>query len=255
MKTGSWCSAVALVGLALALPRVSAAQEPENQGRANLDGEWAFLVAPYLLFPHMNGTVAVRGIEATVDADPGDVFSKLEFGAMLLFEANNGVWAVALDGLYMNLGEDATNITARAGMDQLMLQATGFRRVIPWLEVLIGGRFNSLGGDLQITLPSGSTQKVDQSKSWFDPFVGARVEVPAGRKWLFLIRGDIGGFGIGSDIAWQVYPAVGFRISRLIGVAAAYRVLHMDYESGSGTDRFVYDVTTFGPEIGVGFHF
>jgi len=29
----------------------------------------------------------------------------------------------------------------------------------------------------------------------------------------------------------------------------------MDYDTGTGTDQFVYDVTTFGPEIGVGFHF
>jgi hypothetical protein len=29
----------------------------------------------------------------------------------------------------------------------------------------------------------------------------------------------------------------------------------MDFESGSGTDFFRYDMTTFGPEIGVSFHF
>ncbi len=31
--------------------------------------------------------------------------------------------------------------------------------------------------------------------------------------------------------------------------------LGMEYEAGSGTDLFVYDVTTFGPEIGFLFHF
>ncbi len=29
----------------------------------------------------------------------------------------------------------------------------------------------------------------------------------------------------------------------------------MDYETGSGTDLFVYDMTVFGPEIGFVFHF
>ena len=29
----------------------------------------------------------------------------------------------------------------------------------------------------------------------------------------------------------------------------------MSYETGSGTDLFVYDMVTFGPEIGFVFHF
>jgi hypothetical protein len=255
MRTGVVRTALLIATLMGALPGSLAAQEQENQSPASLGEEWAFVVAPYFLFPHMNGTVRLAGIDASVDANPGDIFDKLKFGAMLLFEAHNGVWAVAFDGLYMDLGEDATNITASVGMDQGMFQLTGFRRVVPWLEVLLGGRINTLGANLDITLPNRNTRKVDQSKTWFDPFVGARVELPAGRKWLFAVRGDIGGFGIGSDLAWQVYPVVAFRASRLISVAAAYRVLYMDYDTGMGLRRFSYDVTTFGPEIGLAFHF
>ena len=249
-----YCLAV-LVGLALTLPPVSRAQERGSQAPASLGDKWEFFIAPYFLFPHMNGSVSLLGINADVDADPGDILSKLKFGIMLLGEAHNGVWAVAFDGLYMNLGEDATNITASVGMDQGMAQFTGFRRVVPWLEVLVGGRYNTLGGDIEITFPNGSTQKVEQSKGWIDPFLGARVEVPAGSRWLFLVRGDIGGFGLGSELAWQIYPIALFRISGLLSAAAGYRVLYMDYETGTGIARFKYDVTTFGPEIGIGFTF
>ena len=97
--------------------------------------------------------------------------------------------------------------------------------------------------------------QVDRTKTWFDPFIGARASVPAGRKWLFLLRADIGGFGVGSNFAWQIYPVVSYRFSNLFGLSVAYRVLSMDYESGNGTDLFKYDVTTFGPEIGLLFHF
>ena len=46
-----------------------------------------------------------------------------------------------------------------------------------------------------------------------------------------------------------------YRLSRLFGFAVAFRVLSMNYESGSGADFFKYDMTTFGPEIGVALHF
>ena len=55
-------------------------------------------------------------------------------------------------------------------------------------------------------------------------------------------------------LAWQVHPKVGYRVSRLVEVAAAYRVFSMDY-SGSGNPAFVYDMRTFGPELGVALHF
>jgi hypothetical protein len=74
-------------------------------------------------------------------------------------------------------------------------------------------------------------------------------------RWRLRISGNIGGFGIGSDLAWQVYPFVGYRFSRLFELSAAYRWLGMDYETGSGTDMFRYDMVTFGPEIGFVFHF
>ncbi len=233
------------------VPRPLAAQEAS----ASSDDRWEFLVVPYLLFPYMNGTTTVGIVEIDVDADPGDIFSDLQFGFMLLFEAHNPVWAVSLDGLYMNLEQTGQLGLGQAGLKQGMVQLTGFRRVLPWLEVLAGGRLNVMEAEIEL-FPGGGlpTISADRSKSWFDPFIGARAAASSG-KWLFVFRGDIGGFGIGSNIAWQIYPSVSYRFSELFGLGVAYRVLGMDYESGSGTDFFQYDVTTFGPEIGLLFHF
>ena len=43
--------------------------------------------------------------------------------------------------------------------------------------------------------------------------------------------------------------------SSLFELVLAYRALGMDYETGNGADLFVYDLVTFGPEIGFLFHF
>lgn len=230
------------------------AQEPT--GDAN---RWEFIVAPYLLLPHMDGSLTVRGNPIDVDVGPGDIFKRLDFGAMLYLEATNRDWAFTLDLLYMNLGETGqlpvSGRVAEADMKQLGLEVTGMRRIASWAEVGVGGRLNVIKGGLFVeegqVLPGID---VSQTKTWLDPLIAARFVAPLNR-WRLEVSGDIGGFGIGSDLAWQIYPLVGYRFSKLFELSAAYRWLGMDYETGSGTDMFRYDMVTFGPEIGFVFHF
>jgi hypothetical protein len=39
-------------------------------------------------------------------------------------------------------------------------------------------------------------------------------------------------------------------VSRKVTLVAGYRVLDIDYDEGSGTSRFVYDVLSHGPAFG-----
>jgi hypothetical protein len=48
---------------------------------------------------------------------------------------------------------------------------------------------------------------------------------------------------------------VGFRASKTLELNVAYRAMNMDYSAGSEARDFKYDVTTFGPEAGLSFHF
>jgi hypothetical protein len=171
---------------------------------------------------------------------------------MLYLEANNGTWGVSLDGIYMNLEQGAERVPLEAGMKQGAVELSGYRRVGEWAEVLLGGRLNVLGASL---IGEGGIIDRKDDKVWFDPFLGARLRVPNTGKWHLAIRGDVGGFGVGSDFAWQVYPLVGYRFSRLFEATVAYRWLDMDYKTGSGEDAFRYNMTIFGPEVGLLFHF
>jgi hypothetical protein len=40
-----------------------------------------------------------------------------------------------------------------------------------------------------------------------------------------------------------------------VGVLAAFRYMDMDYEDGSGQNRFIYDMAFSGPAMGVVFSF
>jgi hypothetical protein len=222
---------------------------------------WEFTVAPYLLFPHMDGQTSIRGNPVDVDVGPSEIFERLDFGAMLYMEMANRDWAITLDGLYMNLGETGqTPITGRdaeVNMKQLAVEATGMRRVAPWAEIGIGGRINSIEGGLfvapgEVVLPGID---VSDTKTWFDPLIVARLTAPLVSRWQLGLRGDVGGFGIGSEFAWQVFPYVGYRFGRVFELAVGYRAIGVKYDTGSGDDFFLYDMVIFGPQIGLKFHF
>ena len=64
-------------------------------------------------------------------------------------------------------------------------------------------------------------------------------------------RGDIGGFGVGSDLMWQAEAALGFQLTRSIFAELGYRALSLDYEK----DGLTYDTITHGPQVTVGVQF
>ena len=224
------------------------------------DGTWEFVVAPYLSLPHMNGELTVRRVSVGLDVGPGAIFEALNFAAMLYLEATNRTWTITFDGLYGDIeGDGTTRITsqdARANVRQLAAEVTGMRRIVAWAEVGIGGRVNSIEGGLLVEpgeiLPGFD---VREQRTWFDPLVVARFSTSIKSNWRLGLKGDVGGFGIGSDFAWQVFPHLGYRFGDLFELSGGYRVTGMKYEDGSGDDLFVYDMILFGPQFGFGFHF
>lgn len=72
------------------------------------------------------------------------------------------------------------------------------------------------------------------------------------------VKSDIGGFGLGfsSDIDWNFVANVGYQLPWW-GVTpyVGYRVLYLDYEDGSGSNKFIYKVWHTGPQIGLGVRF
>ena len=245
---------VILLGLYL-LPVI--AQDQPAKAR-----KWEYNITPYLLFPYMNGDVAITGIPVDVNASPDDIFSNLNFGAMLYFEASSPKWALVLDALYMDLSKDGqTPLLSRdasVGVDQLAISISGRYRINEWVDVGIGGRINSIGSSVRIAAGDYILPGTDFSmnETWFDPFIVARAMTKFNdSKWRLGISTDIGGFGIGSDFAWQINPFTGYQFTKLFQLGLSYRWLGMKYETGSGTDRFLYDVTTSGPELRLSFTF
>jgi len=226
--------------------------------------KWTFLVEPYFMFPSMNGTTGVGELPDTeLDASPDDIFSNFKIGYMLNFEMAYDRWVMYADEIYMNLEQDTkTGTVVKSGevsAKQFAWETGGLYRLLPFLEAGVGFRLNNIKVETNIVTNNGGGGTVNRTRelnqTWVDPIIVARIKSKLSKKFVYLLRGDIGGFGIGSDFAWQIQAYAGYRFSRLFEVTAGYRVLSADYNTGSGQDRFKYDVDTFGPVIRVGFNF
>lgn len=137
-----------------------------------------------------------------------------------------------------------------------------------YVDAIAGGRYNYFWTRVHATtstkilgLPQGS-QAVSQAVAgggdvdWVDPFIGLRFGVPLTDDIQLTFRGDIGGFGAGSDLAWNLIGGLQYRIPwEPLGVhpwfALGYKVYAFDYESGS----LAMDLTMQGPVTAIGLAF
>jgi hypothetical protein len=103
--------------------------------------------------------------------------------------------------------------------------------------------------------PADAVLEAKAGASWVDPFVGARVVLPAGKRSSVVLQGSVGGFGVGSDLAVDAAGYFEYSFSERTSAIVGYRLLAVDYEDGEGADRFIYDTTTQGPAVGARFRF
>ena len=226
-------------------------------------GGWNFLLEPYLMFPNMEGEVGVADLPpAPVDEDPSDIFSHLQMGAMLYFEANNGTWMYSADLLYMDLESDLTpnDIVSEgtAQMSQVGFELAVMRRLSSWFELGLSAVYNKIDADVDMTFDTvlgTNTRSIGMTEDWIDPTLVMRATFPYGGKWFGQFRGNIGGFGVGSDLFWQLQADIVYRHSDKWQFTLGYRFIDFDYDQGSGLDRFAYDMQNFGPVLKVGYRF
>lgn len=227
---------------------------------AQASDAWQVTVVPYMMGASMSGTAAVAGETLDVDVSASDIFSNLQFGAMGLVVARKGAWGVGGDALWMSLGANGTapgplGVTGSADMSQGGFAFYGLRRLGAAADLFFGGRVNYLSANLRINAPL-QVRSVDDSKTWFDPIVGVQFRTPdTGRRVHAQVYTEIGGFGVGSDFTWQIFPTIGVRLTERASLEFGYRWLDIDYETGEGVTLFKYDVLTQGPLVGFAFRF
>ena len=221
-------------------------------------GDWKQTVFIYGMGAAIDGTAQIGNLELPVDMSISDLFDALKFGAMAAYRAENGVWSFEGDVTYMNLGVDQNGprekVRGELDTEQLTLMATVGRRISPYVEGLFSLAYFDLSNDLEVQVLNqrlGASRDAD----WIDPLIGLAAAVPFAGKWTYSLRGDIGGFGVGSDLTWQVLTTVRRQNTELFGWYIGYRAIGFDYEDGQGRNYQRYDLTQQGPLAGISFSF
>jgi hypothetical protein len=215
--------------------------------RAQTD-QWTFDVTLYGLAAGMSGDVTVKGIDADLDVGFDKIWDNLEFGAMGKVRVGYGRWALSTDVIYMGLGASKNGVTV--DFDEWIVEPSLTYTVSKYFEVLAGARYNTMTADIRGTGPLGNFRESSGTQDWWDPIVGANVRLPFAKQFSLNMRGDIGGFGVGSDLTWQAFPFVSWQFIRWGSLQAGYRWVYTDYETGSGQNQFRYDVLSQGPQLG-----
>jgi hypothetical protein len=77
--------------------------------------------------------------------------------------------------------------------------------------------------------------------------VGGQIELAPSPKLVVTILGDVGGWGTGSQLEYEVVGLLGYRIKPKWIVQAGYRYLFVDYRSGGS----IVNLFTSGAVVGV----
>ena len=234
---------------------------------------WEFHVIPYFWLASLDGDVTVKGIKSSVSLSASDLFDMLDYGGEVHVEAWKGRWGIFLDPTFLKLSDDGHANTGVGRIDvdvdlkEWLVEFGGLYTLGRWplgtdggralaLDVLGGGRYWYMKSKLNADVPLlGLSRRVEMSEDWIDPIMGARLRADLTKKLSLAVRGDIGGFSVGSDFTWNASAILGYHFSRTVSAWLGYRGLGVDYESGSGTSKFKYDAIMQGPIIGLGFRF
>lgn len=264
-----WFAAV----IVMALPLSARAQSAPADG-------WEIRVMPYVYFLSIEAESTVSGdlrsFSGNVDLDFDDIVDYLDFGVMGRIEAWKGPWGVLFDGLFMNLGAGGSfqsrrelvevNLDAdvRLGTVDLGLAYRVVEKRFgdnnkqrfaaePYGGLRYGYLRQEVDLDVDIAGVGLAGRTLGTSEDWVEPFFGGRVIWDLNDKWSFNLRGDVGGFGIGSasELTWQVAGGVDYRFSDAVILNAGYRYIDLDYSRGSGANEFGIDLQANGPVLGL----
>lgn len=250
-----------VAALAFAAGHVALCGTAHGQSSAST-GDWQFAVAPYVWAAGIKGSLATLPPAPAADVDVGfdDILKNLNIGFMMLTEARNDRFVALLDLTFTRLEAKADTPGILFSSVKLVSTVafgslTGGYRIVSepggFIEPFVGGRLWYVDTEVKLKGNIANSRKGSESEVWFDPIVGARARVNLGSEIFLSGYFDVGGFGVGSDLTWQVYGGAGYQFSSRWSAFAGYRYLSVDYKKGG----FVYDIDQHGPMLGAAYRF
>jgi hypothetical protein len=224
--------------------------------------EWSFNLSTYGWATAIDGTISAGGRSADVDIAFKDVLKHLDMAFMAAAELRYKRWGFMGDLIYARLHDDIAppagivfSSTHEVFKETIGTFAVSYRVVDArpaYLDLFAGARVYNFYSEIVLRPNLGNTGvAASGTTTWADPIFGLRGRYYVSRAVFLNGYGDVGGFGAGSELSWQVLGAVGVQAARWCDVQLGYRALGFEYQSGRGKQ----EITTHGPIIGATIRF
>lgn len=225
---------------------------------------WHAEIVPYFWMPAADCRAKVGGITESFNLDVSDNIDSFPVWSVSgRVEIWRGRFGLFLDGTQTDLAEtfDKTDGDIRLDAEQFMLDVGAAYRVYTRkvgttdvsCNLLGGGRYTDLRMDMS---PSAFANRVT-NRDWVEPFLGISFKTALGERTEIELRGDAGGFRIGSaaDITWNIVTSLEYSMVDNVALMVGYRVFEMDYDQGHGERAFEIDTRMHGPTLGLALRF
>ena len=256
------------------------------------ENAWSFTVTPYAWLMGASGSTTAKGQAIDVNADVVDMFGKTDTLVPLMasIEARHDKLSFGLDFIFTQMGATPAFATQRnptpwlsfaaaAGASvkstMAMVEGSGTYEMFrptekTAVDALLGVRHWHTATDANLGFTATGTIGFPWDARWpqsggfavastgnmdgADPVFGLVLRheiVPRHRPRL---RGDIGGFGVGSQLTWQAFGGYSYAFSSGPTSWSAVldsRAIGLNYSAGTGFDYRALNLVLHGPLLGL----
>lgn len=277
-------------GLAAAQTEVSdETRQPAIVTADELVEGWRYEGTLYAWMKSIDGSS--RGRDLALDFKD-DILDMLDMAGMFSIDAEYGRWLLFGAYEYNKIGVDSDNLEVtqdipvgpgggtipatlrgdfKATDPQHMLELGAGYKVLDRdnFEVFLHGGVRYYNYDLELELkrvsvtlppPIGEIdldrRKTNIGDDWAQPFLGARFATHLADNWRLRGRVDYGYGAKGeTNEMWMVELMVDWRFNNWGALEFGYRHLEQDYDNGRSSDPYSWDMSEFGPILGLIVHF
>ncbi|HEU0223425.1 MAG TPA: hypothetical protein VFR34_14610 [Paracoccaceae bacterium] len=220
---------------------------------------WHGALTLYGWLPGLEGSAAIpgSGLQSDFSVGADDLLEAVNFAAFATGELRYGRYGLLADLFYSNMSTSETvgllgrrEITTKTKL--LLVTAFGSWRAWEgeqaFVDLLAGGRLGS--SDLTLSLRVGgppAVRRASADESWFDPLIGIRAGTKVTDRLSVTGIADIGGFGVGSNLTWEVFVGGSYAFTDRVSADLGFRYLAIDYDAS----RLDLDLRMFGPAAGI----
>ncbi len=270
-RTKKGTSRTPLALLAAIVLGASAARADSASG-----GGWEISFIPYLWVPELHADASVGDREAEVDVGIDDVFTLLFDGDLLggagHIEARRQDLTLLADamGAVVDPQKTGNRATRKFESDMVLVEFGVAYRIFEgplgegrtWsVEPLAGGRYVYSRNEITVETEGGPLASPGQSsreaeENLAEPFLGTRFHFDFHRALSWNFAGNVGGFGVGSELSWEIVSFLMYELPWKPGATeldalAGYRLLDFEFED----DPRQLDLQLRGPLLGFGVRF